>query len=219
MPKNLATEFSEEYDLNPDTIKLNLYKNIKVYHTSVIYTLADRVGCWLNGGTVSGGKCWILDEEETADRRKLKDTFAQAYQWINDFNANYKMLFGLGEFQSTTMHKEQCVCRLKYNPDIILNSYDGPCNSESPDQDPIHNVICSTEQVPYQITEFVTEPSDGVVPKSSAEQFPVKDDVYFDNDIMPGSNHQQMRNDHNTGVVLPALFDGEYNYKFYIDRN
>ncbi len=26
MPKNLATEFSEEYDLNPDTIKLNLYK-------------------------------------------------------------------------------------------------------------------------------------------------------------------------------------------------
>ena len=26
MPKNLATEFSKEYDLNPDTIKLNLYK-------------------------------------------------------------------------------------------------------------------------------------------------------------------------------------------------
>ena len=67
---------------------------------------------------------------------------------------------------------------------------------------------CGCETYPA-ITLQEVESSDGVVPVSSA--------AGFENaitDILPASNHQQMRNDRNTKIKLDKVLNGEYGQFF-----
>lgn len=201
--------------------KYQWYKGQSGYQpTGKIFTLADALGCKFRGGIINGGECWEWFDAEELEQTdtELAGYFNDAYQWINDFNTNYKILFGLGKLKNVTHYELKCVCHFVNDPDITT-TYNDLCQHLPPDITGDPHFVCEDQYVPYQVTQFVNEESDGVVPMSSANHFPVKNGVYFDSDDLPGSNHQQMRNDHNTGIVLPALFNGtgEHDLKFKLE--
>ncbi|MEZ5058028.1 MAG: hypothetical protein R2879_13420 [Saprospiraceae bacterium] len=71
---------------------------------------------------------------------------------------------------------------------------------------------CRIVDVQYNHT-FHSEPSDGVVIRSSAAGFPGANHVK----LMPGSNHQQMRNDSNTKKNQQTFTMAIYGTFFKVD--
>ncbi len=108
-----------------------------------------------------------------------------------------------------------CACTLKNKATgetRTLRNYGFCTGNEAKDYVGFELVKCEVQWIKSSVTEQV--PSDGVVTKRSASTLKVKPNQYFLAEEMPGSNHQQMRNDHNAGEKFRRLFDGKYAKEF-----
>ena len=135
----------------------------------------------------------------------LAQAYYNAWIWWNDFNRNYKIIFGHIEIEVDEVWDTQCKCT---DPQFGWVTYhDGSCDNQPETQEwYCHDVI---GQLSYTVTEE-HHPGDGVVPKYSASSFP---GVRASTE-MPGSNHQQMRNDKNTADAFRRMFGGYFGVRF-----
>jgi pimeloyl-ACP methyl ester carboxylesterase len=160
---------------------------------------------------VSFAICAILENDEQ-DALALRDAYYDGWQWWLDADDEYKAL--IGALTTTTEGQWWCFCENlnAVPPEITSYPIDNPddCGGREGDRPP--GELCWTE---YQTSTTVTEEeSDGVVVASSAIG-------NLDNvtgfKMMPGSNHQQMRNDVNTNICLEELYGGVHGAYFKID--
>ena len=76
-----------------------------------------------------------------------------------------------------------------------------------------HFDCTASTEIEY-VVETLSLPSDGVVLAESAMDYPGAGHV----DVMPASNHMQMRNDSNTKAKLLKLFDEEFGVYFFTEE-
>ncbi len=141
------------------------------------------------------------------------NTYRRAINWMRNFDARYTICAGLVD----TEEREEpvCACTLKNKATgelRTLRNYGFCTGNEAKDYVGFELVKCEVQWIKSSITEQV--PSDGVVTKRSASTLKVKPNQYFLAEEMPGSNHQQMRNDRNAGEKFRRLFDGKYVKEF-----
>ncbi|HMN90740.1 MAG TPA: hypothetical protein PKD70_13800 [Saprospiraceae bacterium] len=132
----------------------------------------------------------------------------KTYEWWLTANDQYRVLIGELTPQSVvTGYTCQCTT---YRAGEAVSTYSYPIGDPSdPSQcsDGYVSWIYSEECIPLPdlSIQFLAKESDGVVLAESAGSFPGAEH----NEVMPKSNHQQMRNDQNTKEKLFRLFTGQ----------
>ena len=164
---------------------------------------------------------WVLDEIDIEDlfgvdeddARRIRDGYLKGYMWWLQINSDYKVIIGAIGSETATVNTGDffCECNMFLEGQIIDNwgfIVDDPEDCSSP----AFNVTC-LEPVPVFLTQLAEKPSDGIVLAESAGNLPGAEAV----DVMPGSNHFQMRNDENTRIKRDRLLSGVYGPYFATD--
>jgi Predicted acetyltransferases and hydrolases with the alpha/beta hydrolase fold len=133
--------------------------------------------------------CSIWDTEywQKKDRR---DAWREGYNWLNNSNNKYKGI--IGAHTTTWVNTYQCAC----------NGYTFPTNQPSC---PPGCTLSSAGGY----WSVISKPSDGVALAESAMAYPGAQ-----TENLPGSNHQQMRNDSNTKAKMLKLLGGGFGHYF-----
>ncbi|HAQ37078.1 MAG TPA: hypothetical protein DCQ58_01090 [Saprospirales bacterium] len=158
---------------------------------------------------------WIMTCDLPTDAETAL-SFRKAYQFVSDFDKEYRILFGHLEIEYQQVGQNPiCRCFLTYNGENVVIG-DVPCN----ESDIYHNIMsnsditCVDEFEPvYDYVEYL-HPGDCVVIETSASNFPGvrKTRKLSDN------NHQQMRNSRETKEYFRELFEGkEYGSGFKLN--
>jgi hypothetical protein len=159
--------------------------------------IVASVGCAIDGlydDVLNLDAVFGLGEDEARD---IRDGYKEGFLWWVNANDNFKSLIGALEIEEQEVGF-MCSCENGDTP------FGGMSTIVS------HPEMCTyynCEAIPV-IQPVVTEkPSDGIVLAESAMAFPGVNYV----EVMPGSNHQQMRNDGNLKVRRDELMkDGLY---------
>ena len=114
--------------------------------------------------------------------------------------------------------KYRCTCVYEGTPGEPGETWDSFVDDPSECQDYSvggeHFECTASTEIEY-VVETLSLPSDGVVLAESAMDYPGAGHV----DVMPKSNHMQMRNDSNTKAKLLKLFTSGYDdYFFTLER-
>jgi hypothetical protein len=117
----------------------------------------------------------------------LANEFLNGCRVLNNSNDYWKHI--IGGLQWIPNGQQYCQCREKDDHGWSYYTYQGPCKSNS-------GLNCETKNY----LQLVSEANDGVVPVSH-QVFSGANSIYN----MPGSNHQQMRNDGNTKTAIKNL--------------
>jgi len=164
-------------------------------------------------GTVDDWNFWtslnFWDGLTKNEAKKIRDAYYKGYNWWNQANNRYKTAIGAITFQYT--QSEVCECLDFDGPggfygDMLL-TFPGPCTSNIENQ---YDYCFTSTATTYS---QIHKKNDGVVLEESAGNYPGASTVYK----LPGSNHQQMRNDPNTKDALLKLFNGEFDPYFQTD--
>ena len=158
--------------------------------------------------------CFITPKEDLAKK------FDKAAQWLRDFDNNYRICFGLDDYEFVQKTVIVCNCYIDFGGPVIA-TYNKPCEQLDIDPTTKYGEVvfdCKTEDVVVRVKERVKQVSDGVVPANSAKKINVKEGIYFKAYDMKKSNHQQMRNDKNAGFYFDKMFGGEYDPAFKLDN-
>lgn len=179
---NMSNAMNQEY----------LAKFLHWQSAEAFYATRTRLFC--NPIPLPGCSIW---RARRAEARKIRDAYQRGVNWFNTANDEYKKIIGAIAPVATTQHYCECV-------NFATNEV-----TQTPINDPSDcQVVLNREQACYPVTqttiEMVEKPSDGVVLAESAGNFPGA----AQNVKMPGSNHQQMRNDENLKKGLLKLFSG-----------
>ncbi len=147
------------------------------------------------------------------------ETLEGIVRWLQDFDNRYLICAGHKEY--ITKNSPVCKCKLR-NPSgkIIERSTYGLCTGNEAKEYPGYELIdCHANLDDVKtVEEFVSHQGDGVVTAESAKSIKVKPGVYFQDQEMPLSNHQQMRNDKNAGVEFNKLYKGFYHDNFTLTK-
>jgi pimeloyl-ACP methyl ester carboxylesterase len=151
--------------------------------------------------------------------------FKAGVLFLNMSNDVWKELIGALTTEMVSEPSLQCVCVVpsgttlieKYRHDITTDS---ECDDfqDMINSDPANNeqVLCRTEVV-YDVSfQKFDKPSDGFILAESAKNGP---GMNYELQVMPGSNHMQMKNDKNMEKAVKAIwFDGLGRRYFYTKK-
>lgn len=144
----------------------------------------------------------------------ISNAWRKGVNWWNTANDQYRAIIGAIEYQ--TQIGPQCYCQSchewEYTGECIQwgEEYEhdvNDCTNEG--ENGLYGRElrrCSQRNGVYLVKN--TKPADGIVLAESAGKYPIGNGQYAPAEVMPGSNHQQMRNDSNTKKKLRAVFDG-----------
>jgi hypothetical protein len=123
-------------------------------------------------------------------------------------NKEFKVLTGAGEYQ--TAFANSCLIQ-NYDYGNLVSEYTVSVSSPSECSAYEYNGNTSwTDATPVYTQQLFESPSDGIVTETSAKAFPGAYPMQ-----MTGSNHQQMRNDSRTKVVLELAYSGLTNQGYF----
>lgn len=132
--------------------------------------------------------------------------FNKAYQFVSDFDKEYRILFGHLEVDYQQAGQAQ-VCRCYKSGGRLISEYNGPCSDYETQQTLNYdsNIFCEDEFEPiYDYVELL-HPGDCVVVETSASDFPGVRNTR----LMLDNNHQQMRNSKETKLNFRKMFENE----------
>ena len=144
--------------------------------------------------------------------RRNRDAWQEGVNWWLSANDRFRLITGAKSYSSLTTTGYECNCdEYDYDGQVILNSWTTEVTDPNDCRGNTWLQSCNLgNQTSVTTWSENNNPSDGVVLKESAENFP---GCQF-TAAMPGSNHQQMRNDSNTRERLKELFNGSYDSYF-----
>ena len=165
---------------------LNKYKaKYELYKARVEYLETQGLPCGPLKWICCAAFCTIWDTEYWQKKAK-RDKWKLGVDWLTSSNNKYKTI--IGAIKTQWVNSYQCNC----------NGFSFPTSQPSCPQ----GCTLSSTGGFWQVTD---KPSDGVALAESAMAYPGAQAAE-----LPGSNHQQMRNDSNTKVKLLALFAGGF---------
>lgn len=212
------------FQADDDTPLLNAVTNdIANYQAKV--TLAqndyDNLGsqyCSAWQWIVASPICAIHDAALNTKRNNAltrRDAWQRGVNWWNDAPRKWNILTGAKSYVPTTVTQYDCNCsQYDYDGNLVsqwTSTTTDPnwCDSQSSTFQTCYPTN-PTQGVTY--TE-VDKPGDGIVTAESAMNYTGVTPQNVAS--MPGSNHQQMRNDSNTKARLRELFDGKIYDSFF----
>lgn len=142
--------------------------------------------------------CAIWDTEYW-QKVARRDAWLRGYNWLLQSNNKWKTVIGarVGTYVPQTVYRCKC------------GGFSFPTTDPS-------DCYADCELVPWGTTnvfQYVEKENDGVVLAQSANAFPGAPAH-----SLPGSNHQQMRNDSNTKVRMNEVFDGAHSNYFFTEQ-
>lgn len=143
-------------------------------------------------------------------------SYSKAYQFVSDFDKEYRILFGHLEVEYQTVGQRP-VCKCYHVNGDLVDIEDVPCFDSEIYQNLMYNsnIQCRDEFEPVYDYVESNIPGDCVVIQSSASNFPGVNHYIRLND----NNHQQMRNSKEAKNEFENLFDGnKYGEDFYLNR-
>ncbi len=148
--------------------------------------------------------CAKLANEAAAVRNLLRE-------FVN-LDQRYRHCYGFDQTTETTFYRTVCKCYKDVGPTRIeIDPYPGPC-----DPSRLTGFTCNEEQEEAKTITTTRGGSDGAVPAASQAAIHTNEYYSFPAD---GSNHFQIKNDHNAGQVFPDMYEGNtYGFKFKLER-
>ncbi len=131
---------------------------------------------------------------------------------FQDLDRRYRHCYGFDTYNEVKLQRVVCRCKKKVGPGTVeIDEYPGPC-----DPDRLSGFDCQEEYEEVAELGRTRGASDGVVPSWS--QAGVKTVEYYSFDAKH-SNHFQMKNDKNAGIVFPRMYEGiEYGVEFKLEE-
>ncbi len=185
----------------------NDYDNSASNYCNWLQWIAVPTYCAVNDQTVYGYR------NKAINRR---DNWQKGVNWWVNAPNQWNLLTGAKSFQPVISNVYNCNCvTLDYNNNVISQWSQQTTNLADCASSGVNGgyKYCSSTIIGSSTTyQEVNKASDGIVLKESAMNYPGVSPANVHD--MPGSNHQQMRNDSNTKKRLKELFDGQ-TYDFY----
>lgn len=200
------------WQANPDDDYVNSFNDLILkyrakadsYSAMANFEKRNRWMCTINP------LCYMFVNNQIREYEKISKGYTRGYLWLNSLNEKWKVIIGASEYRDQAIY-DVCKCAYFVDGDYRSWSVVSSCEDElacrnksqySNDGSWSYECDCASEIVSAGF--FQTDDSDGVIPYRTSIAFP---GVHHYSD-MPGSNHQQMRNDVNTKIKMDALMDG-----------
>lgn len=172
--------------------------NIDEYQTKFL-TWKSKVDNWSFGN-------WLDIKKSKNRAMRVRDAYRRGWHWWANANGRFKIAIGTTEIIETS-GISGCECVMMSPSGEIMDVFSSEFGDMNADCTPVINwPSVSCNQTTYSEYTTIHYESDGVVTVPSATGYEDANSIAK----MPGSNHQQARNDDNTCNKLLELFSGAH---------